>query len=234
MKKGERRAFDILFRLGCLVVAIAAILIWRLAELPHFGPAAGAILVLFFLVSGTVPGLLRYRTIGKRIEALAPLLYTDPDRYIEETERTLGGVKSDTLQQVRLVNLGAAYCVKGAYRIGADHLEKVDPEKLAPAQRGIYWADLALTQFHLDRRKRGCAILNGQAAALEPLKTDPQHGGLMAVLKCFAMLSEEELYLAEGELDAVQETWGDDPAIQRELDYLRRKMAARTGKKTGL
>lgn len=234
MKKGERRAFDILFRLGCLVVAIAAILIWRLAELPYFGPAVGAILVLFFLVSGTVPGLLRYRTIGKRIEALAPLLYTDPDRYIEETERVLGDTRSDTLQQVRLVNLGAAYCVKGAYRIGADHLEKVDPEKLAPAQRGIYWADLALTQFHLDRRKRGSAILHDHADLLAPLEGHPKHGGMMAVLRCFALLEQNEPQLAAQELDVIRSAWGDDPAIRRELDYLRRKMAARTGKKTGL
>ena len=234
MTRDERRSFDMLFRLFCLGVAVVLAVIWKIAGLPHFKAASVVLVVLACVVDGVVPSLLWYRSIGKKVEALAPLLYEDPDRYIEETERTLGGVKSETLQQIRLVNLGAAYCAKGAYRVGADYLEKADPDKLTPAQRGIYWADLALTQFHLDRHKRGCAILNGQATALEPLKSDPQHGGLMAVLKCFAMLNREELYLAEGELDAVQETWGDDPAIRRELDYLRRKMAARTGKKTGL
>lgn len=233
MTRDERRSFDMLFRLGCLGVAVVLAAIWKIAGLPHFKAAMVVIVVVMSVVYGVVPSLLWYRSIGKKVEALAPLLYTDPDRYIEETERTLGGVRSETLQQIRLVNLGAAYCAKGAYRVGADYLEKADPDKLAPAQRGIYWADLALTQFHLDRHKRGCAILDGQAEALGPLKTDPRHGGLMAVLKCFALLNREELYLAEGELDAVQETWGDDPAIQRELDYLRRKLAARTGKRTG-
>ncbi|MBR5534351.1 MAG: hypothetical protein IKU62_05835, partial [Ruminiclostridium sp.] len=75
-----------------------------------------------------------FRKLGKQVDAILPLLHEDPDQYIEKLNAIMGEPTSLGLKQSKHINLAAAYCQKGAYRIAADLLEKLDPKLLPPNQ----------------------------------------------------------------------------------------------------
>ena len=68
-----------------------------------------------------------FRKLGKQVDAILPLLHEDPDQYIEKLNAIMGEPSSLGLKQSKNINLAAAYCQKGAYRIAADLLEKLEP-----------------------------------------------------------------------------------------------------------
>ena len=63
-----------------------------------------------------------FRKLGKQVDAILPLLHEDPDQYIEKLNVIMGEPTSLGLKQSKNINLAAAYCQKGAYRIAADLL----------------------------------------------------------------------------------------------------------------
>lgn len=164
-----------------------------------------------------------FRRLGKQVDALLPLLHQDPDQYIEKLNAIMGEPTSLGLKQSKSINLAAAYCQKGAYRIAADLLEKLDPKLLPPNQKGIYWADYALTQFHLNRKKKAIVILEQQKAELAPLRSSAGLGGLMAVLEVYRLMAIGEKELARESLAELRERWPED-SIRREIAQLEKEL----------
>lgn len=164
-----------------------------------------------------------FRRLGKQVDALLPLLHQDPDQYIEKLNAIMGEPTSLGLKQSKSINLAAAYCQKGAYRIAADLLEKLDPKLLPPGQKGIYWADYALTQFHLNRKKKALVILEEQKEELTPLRGSADLGALMAVLEVYRLMAVGEKELARETLAELKERWPED-SIRREITQLEKEL----------
>ena len=119
-------------------------------------------LVVIFLGAMAVE-MLWFRSLGKKVAALTPLLRTDPDRYIAGIEDLLGDVRSLGVQQTRCINLAAACCEKGDYAKAVDYLTSLDPRRIPAVNQGAYWADLALARFHLGQNEQARAVIDGSA-----------------------------------------------------------------------
>ena len=185
------------------------------------GGAVGMLIVALLLRSWL--DMSYFRRLGKQVDALLPLLHQDPDQYIEKLNAIMGEPTSLGLKQSKNINLAAAYCQKGAYRIAADLLEKLDPKLLPPNQKGIYWADYALTQFHLNRKRKAVEILEAQREELTPLRGTPNLGGLMAVLEVYRLMAVGEKDLAREALAELKERWPAD-SIRREITQLEKEL----------
>ena len=164
-----------------------------------------------------------FRKLGKQVDAILPLLHEDPDQYIEKLNAIMGEPTSLGLKQSKNINLAAAYCQKGAYRIAADLLEKLDPKLLPPNQKGIYWADYALTQFHLNRKRKAVEILEDRREELSDLRGSAGTGALMAVLEVYRLMALGEKDLAREALAELKDRWPED-TIRREIAQLEKEL----------
>jgi len=86
----------------------------------------------------------------------------DPDRYIAEMNRLLKGTKSAQYEQLRLLNVGAAYCYKDDFLNAKETYKKVKVEKLTSLNQIVYWGNLALVHFNLEEMEEACAIMEQQ------------------------------------------------------------------------
>lgn len=215
-RKNMKRILWTLLVLGGVLAAVAGVMLDQ-GLLLTVGLVAGWLALM--IVAFVVTEMLWIRKVSKGADALLPLLHTDPDQYIAQLNELLEGVENPNLLQSRDVNLAAAYCQKGSYRTAAEILEKLDPKNLPPAQRGIYWADLALAQFHLNRKKAACAILEEQQQALAPLWNAPKTGALLAVLGVYRMLAQGQQDQARTALDDLRRLWPTDN-LRHELTHL--------------
>lgn len=175
----------------------------------------------FFLIvlAAVAIDLLWYRELGKKVEALRPLLTENPDHYIREIRALLEGKRSPHLRGVLLVNLSAAYQEKGDYKTAANLLRSVNPKKLAGMNRSIYWADLALAYFHLGENARALEILAAQESGFSKLRESAALGGLLAILSVFQMLALGNRAGAKQRLEQVRPHW-EEARNAREFEAL--------------
>jgi tetratricopeptide (TPR) repeat protein len=215
-KKRIRVIFWVVVILVCLLVGMGLAACGLTTKMKT---VVALICVAAVAVAAVVIDLAYYRRLGKAVDALLPLLHQDPDAYIQGIEDLLHGAKNLGLRQTRAINLAAAYCEKGDYARAARHLEELDPAQLSPQHRGVYWADYALTQFHLHHKKKACDILAQQEEVFAPLKNSRHLGGLLAVLDIFRLLAEGDQATARKMLDLARVAWPED-TVKAELDYL--------------
>jgi tetratricopeptide (TPR) repeat protein len=215
-KKRIRAIFWVVVVLACILVGMGLAASGLTTKMKTI---VALICVAAVAVAAVVIDLAYYRRLGKAVDALLPLLHQDPDAYIQGIEELLHGAKNLGLRQTRAINLAAAYCEKGDYRQAAQQLESLDPNQLAPQHKGVYWADYALTQFHLHHKKKACDILTQQAQLFAPLENSRHLGGLLAVLEIFRLLAEGDQASARKMLDLARVAWPED-TVKSELDYL--------------
>ncbi len=153
--------------------------------------------------------LLWYRAFNQRLKALQPILSEerDPDRYIQEISALLEGKRSPQLRGVLLINLCAAYCDKKEYDTAKALLMQINPKKLAPINRLVYWADLAYVHFHLQEDAQACDIITQQQKALLKFQDNPHFGGLVAILLIFKKMAEGDKVEAKALLDQARVQW---------------------------
>lgn len=179
-------------------------------DIGHLGK--NALLILWLSVVGVVAvaiDLLWYRAFNQRLKALQPILSEegDPDRYIQEISALLEVKRSPQLRGVLLINLCAAYCDKKEYDTAKALLQQVNPKKLAPVNRLIYWANLAYIHFHLQENAQACAILTRQKKALLKFKQSPHLGGLIAILFVFERVAQGDKAGAGALLEQARPQW---------------------------
>ena len=100
-------AGSILFILYCLMQSVPKNLVFRYVTIWVLILLAGAIGVFF----------LPYGKEGKKLDALMPLLDTNPDQYIRELTAFLEQTSSGMIFQVGLLNLAVAYCRKRDHKL---------------------------------------------------------------------------------------------------------------------
>lgn len=188
-KKKIRTVFWIIVLSGSLLLGAAV----GALEVSHGGKnALLAVWLVAVAVASVAIDLLWYRAFNRQLKSLQPILSEegDPDRYIQEISALLEGKRSPQLRGVLLINLCAAYCDKREYDTAKALLLQVNPKKLSPVNRLVYWADLAYIHFHLQEDAPACAILTQQKDALLKFKESPHLGGLIAILSTFQKIAE--------------------------------------------
>lgn len=170
----------------------------------------GWITVIF--VSSVAIDLLWYRKLNQTLKALYPILFQehDADRYIKEINTLLEEEKSPNIQEIRNLNLCAAYCEKKEYRTAKEKLLQINPRRLRGINQTVYWADLAYVHFYLQENEQANLILEQQAATFSKLSEDPYLGGLIAVLSIFQTLTQGDRTGAKQLLELARPQWENE------------------------
>lgn len=206
-----------------VIIALGSLLLGLYMAKTEWNTSVLALWLVVIFLGSLAVDMLWYRNLGKKVNALLPLLHTDPDRYIAGLEDLLGGARSLGVQQTRCINLSAAYCEKGDYEKAVNLLTSLDPRRIPAVNQRAYWANLALSRFHLDQNELARAVIEDHSDLFAQMKDHPGLGGLAAVLSVYYALSKGEVQLAWERYYAAREAW-TDTTTQKELDKLEEKL----------
>ena len=175
------------------------------------GKKTGAIVLwlLAILIGWMGVNFIWLKGIDKKAAAASVYLHTDPDRYIEEINAILGDKKSPALQNVRRINVGAAYIEKKDYEKAKEIYAEILPEKLILPQRAVYASNLAYTYFMTDEPDEAKAIMEKYRASTEPFRQADFLGGSLAILEIYAKIANGERKEAMNLLTEAEEKWTD-------------------------
>lgn len=175
-------AGSILLALYCLTQSVPKNMIFRYVTIWLLLLLAGAILAFF----------LPYGKEGKKLDALMPLLDSDPDRYIRELTAFLENTSSGMIYQVGLLNLAVAWCRKRDHKKAQDILKQVQPGSLSLANKSVYWSALALTHFYLGNTEEGMHIVDKQGKNLAENRKLNHLGVMPALLMIFYYIGNHQ------------------------------------------
>ncbi len=123
------------------------------------------------------------RAVNRKIEALQPLLDSDPDGYVAGLEALLSREKNKMWRQVLTINSAVACHRKHDFAQAEELLRSLDPKRIKGRNAAVYWADLALTYIRLDRPEEAVAILRQREHLLKPYRDDGQLGPILASME---------------------------------------------------
>lgn len=181
---------------------------------------------ILWIAAGVLTGIyLIYLAIyiynAKKLDALSPILaqQADPDRYISEVNKLLENKKSAQLQNIRFINLAVAYEYKRDYEKANEWLLRVNPRQLTIANRNVYWANLAFTDFYLGKNKEACAIMDAQRAKFQQLSAFEEHKAKLAILSIFYNIAQKEKKAAKKQLTTYRKSFSN-PLYEADFTYL--------------
>ena len=206
-------AGSILLILYCLMQSVPKNLIFRYITVWVLILLAGAIIVFF------VP----YGKEGKKLDALMPLLDTNPDQYIRELTAFLEQTSSGMIFQVGLLNLAVAYCRKQNHKKAQETLKQVQPANLSIANKAVYWSTFALTCFYLGQTEDGCRIIDKRGKDFMDNQRLNHLGGTPAILMIFYHLEKRQKKEARELYAKARKKWYG-PQYKADFDYLEKQL----------
>lgn len=210
-----------------IVIVIGSVLLGMYSMKTGWNTAVIGLWLMVVFLGALGVEMIWLRSLAKKTNALMPLLRSDPDKYIEGIEALLGDSKSLGLQQTRRINLAAAYCEKEEYGKAVEQLTSLDPRRIPPVNRGVYWANLALARFSLGQEVEAAALIDSQSQLFTQMKDSTGLGGVAAVLSSYYAKARGDLELAWERYYAAREAW-TDAATQKELDRLEKVLRKAT------
>jgi len=179
------------------------------------------VIVLLLMLAMNLWGV---RRLNRQLEAIHPLLKTDPDEYVRRLDALLGGKEAPALRQVHVINTAVAMLEKKSYDEAERQLLSLDPKKLRGRNAAVYWADLALTRFHQGRPDDASGIFTERERLFTPYRGDDKLGPILASLECCRLLQRNDPEGAREVLLEARSRWpgSDEAALFNEVErYLR-------------
>ena len=209
-------AGSILLALYCLLQSVPKTLIFRYVT----------IWVVILLVAAILVFFLPYGKEGKKMDALMPLLDTNPDQYIKELTAFLEQTSSGMIFQVGLLNLAVAYCRKRNHKKAQETLNQVQPGNLSLANKAVYWSTFALTCFYLGQSEDGCRIIDKRGKDFMDNPRLNHLGGTPAILMIFYHLEKHQKKEARELYAKARKKWLS-PQYKADFDYLEKQLQKR-------
>lgn len=206
-------AGSILLVLYCLMQSVPKNLVFRYVTIWVLVLLAGAIIVFF------VP----YGKEGKKLDAMMPLLDTNPDQYIRELTSFLEQTSSGMIFQVGLLNLAVAYCRKRNHKKAQETLNQVQPGNLSIANKAVYWSTFALTCFYLGQTEDGCRIIDKRGKDFMDNPRLNHLGGTPAILMIFYHLEKRQKKEARELYAKARKKWYGSQ-YKADFDYLEKQL----------
>ncbi len=224
-KKRIRRIWWCVYLLACLAAGICTAAFDLSTEMTV---ALFLLLCLAAVLSWYVINLMWYRELNASVAAAAPLLHSDPDRYIAELTRLLGNKKSPQLRAVYYINLCAAYCEKQDWLAARAQLDRLRPQSLSAPLRACWTANRAYVGFYLGQNEAAHALLEKNAVLLQKQRIQPELNTLMEVLEVFDLCGQNQAEEAQRALDILRKKKlpgldSDIKELQKRLEQLNEK-----------
>lgn len=195
------------------ILYLAALIL--LVVLLGAGSALGAnsqiVFYLFIFIMGV--GLAFYahwfKKFAEKVNALMPLIESDPDAYIAETEKLLQGKNPSNIRAMLIMNISVAYMEKGDFKTALEKMRSINGNALKKANNSIYFLNYAYVFIHLGENAQAMDIIKKYKKKFLSLPMGGNLPRLIAFVQIFELMQEDKWDIATEQLKIARENWPD-------------------------
>lgn len=178
---------------------------------------AGSILggsgqIVFYLIMFAMGISLAYyahwfKKFVQKVNSILPLMETDPDAYITETEKLLEGRRPNNIRSMLIMNIAVAYMEKGDYETAKEKLKSINGNALKKANGAVYFLNLAYVMIHLGQNEQALDIIKKFKKRFLSLPMGGNLPRLNAFVQIFEAMEDGKWDEANKQMKTVKEKW---------------------------
>lgn len=150
-----------------------------------------------------------FKKFAQKVNAILPLMESDPDAYIAETEKLLEGKRPNNVRSMLMMNIAVAYMEKGDYATAKQKLMEINGGALKKANGAVYFLNLTYVLIHLGENEKALALIQRHKKRFLTLPMGGNLPRLNAFVQIFESIQTEQWDTAAEQMKAVKEKWPD-------------------------
>jgi len=148
-----------------------------------------------------------FKKFAQKVNAILPLMESDPDAYIAETEKLLEGKRPNNIRSMLTMNIAVAYMEKGDYVTAKQKLRGINGGALKKANGAVYFLNLAYVMIHLGENEQALDLIKKYKKRFLSLPMGGNLPRLNAFVQIFESIQEGRWDDANEQMKAVKENW---------------------------
>lgn len=148
-----------------------------------------------------------FKKFAQKVNSILPLMETDPDAYIAETEKLLEGRRPNNIRSMLTMNIAVAYMEKGDYVTAKEKLKGINGGALKKANGAVYFLNLAYVLIHLGENEEALDIIKKFKKRFLSLPMGGNLPRLNAFVQIFEAIQENKWDEANEQMKTVKEKW---------------------------
>ncbi|WP_304507848.1 hypothetical protein [Anaerotignum sp.] len=166
-------------------------------------------LIIFVMGLGVVYYAHWFKKFAQKVNSLMPLIESDPDTYIEETEKLLQGKRPNNIRSMLIMNIAVAYMEKDDFVTAKQKLKSINGGALKKANGAVYFLNLAYVLIHLEENQDALEIIKKYKKRFLGLPMGGNLPRLIAFVQIFEAIQDGKWDDAAEQMKITKETWPD-------------------------
>ncbi len=150
-----------------------------------------------------------FKKFVDKVNALMPLIETEPDTYIEETKKLLESKLPGNIRAMLIMNIAVAHMEKGDFKTALQTLKEIQGGTLKKANHAIYFLNLAYVQIHLGQHEQALEIIKKYKKRFLSLPMGGNLPRLITFVQVFEAMQDNKWEEAEENLKTAKADWPD-------------------------
>lgn len=150
-----------------------------------------------------------FKKFAQKVNSLMPLIESDPDTYIVETEKLLQGKRPNNIRSMLTMNIAVAYMEKDDFVTAKQKLKSINGGALKKANGAVYFLNLAYVLIHLGENQDALEIIKKYKKRFLGLPMGGNLPRLIAFVQIFEAIQDGKWDEAVEQMKITKETWPD-------------------------
>ncbi|WMI81326.1 hypothetical protein [Anaerotignum sp. MB30-C6] len=150
-----------------------------------------------------------FKKFAQKVNSILPLMETDPDAYIAETEKLLEGRRANNIRSMLMMNIAVAYMEKGDYVTAKQKLKSINGGALKKANGAVYFLNLTYVMIHLGENEQALDLIKKFKKRFLSLPMGGNLPRLNAFIQIFEAMENDKWHEATEQMKEVKENWPD-------------------------
>lgn len=164
-------------------------------------------LIIFVMGLGVAYYAHWFKKFAQKVNSLMPLIESDPDTYIKETEKLLQGRRPNNIRSMLIMNIAVAYMEKGDFVTAKQKLKSINGGALKKANGAVYFLNLAYVLIHLGENQDALEIIKKYKKRFLGLPMGGNFPRLIAFVQIFEAIQDGKWDEAVEQMKITKETW---------------------------
>ena len=148
-----------------------------------------------------------FKKFAQKVNSLIPLIESDPDTYIAETQKLLEGRNPNSVRAMLIMNIAVAYMEKNDFKTALEKLKTINSGALKKANNTIYFLNYTYVLIHLGENAQAMEIIKNYKKKFLSLPMGGNLPRLIAFVQIFELMQDGKWDNAREQLRIAKENW---------------------------
>ncbi len=148
-----------------------------------------------------------FKKFAQKVNSLLPLIESDPDVYIAETQKLLKGRNPNSVRAMLIMNIAVAYMEKDDFKTALEKLKSINGGALKKANNTIYFLNYTYVLIHLGENTQAMDLIKNYKKKFLGLPMGGNLPRLIAFVQIFELMQDGKWDDAEEQLKIAKENW---------------------------